>query len=216
MPVQTDLPPEQTDLDDAAELPAGPDGGTDDDIAAVATRSANEESPALAAAVPLQRKINWRRAFVYGFLPALTLVLAITAGVWKWLDTSRRDTQIARIESAQAARESTIAMLSYQPDTVEKDLTGVQTRLNGSFRDAYAKLIRDVVIPGSKQKRISAIANVVAAAPVSATPDHAVVLVFVDQTSSVGNDPPTDTASSVRVTLDKVGERWLISDFTPV
>jgi hypothetical protein len=31
-----------------------------------------------------------------------------------------------------------------------------------------------------------------------------------------GNDPPTDTASSVRVTLDKIGGRWLISAFEPV
>ena len=34
---------------------------------------------------------------------------------------------------------------------------------------------------------------------------------FVNQTITVGNDPPTDTASSVRVTLDKIGGRWLIS-----
>jgi len=32
----------------------------------------------------------------------------------------------------------------------------------------------------------------------------------------VGQDTPTDTASSVRVTLDKVGNRWLISKFDPV
>jgi Mce-associated membrane protein len=37
-----------------------------------------------------------------------------------------------------------------------------------------------------------------------------VVLVFVNQTVAVGNDPPTDTASNVRVTLDKIGGRWLI------
>jgi Mce-associated membrane protein len=33
---------------------------------------------------------------------------------------------------------------------------------------------------------------------------------------TVGNGVPTDTASSVRITLDKVGERWLISKFEPV
>jgi Mce-associated membrane protein len=32
----------------------------------------------------------------------------------------------------------------------------------------------------------------------------------------VGQDAPTDTASSVRVALDKVGDRWLISKFDPV
>jgi Mce-associated membrane protein len=43
-----------------------------------------------------------------------------------------------------------------------------------------------------------------------------VVLAFVDQTTTIGNDAPTDTASSVRVTLDKVDSRWLISGFDPV
>jgi Mce-associated membrane protein len=51
---------------------------------------------------------------------------------------------------------------------------------------------------------------------VSAKPNQAVVLVFVNQTVIVGQDAPTDTASSVRVTLDKVGDRWLIAKFDPV
>ena len=73
-----------------------------------------------------------------------------------------------------------------------------------------------MVIPGAKEKQISAVANVPEAASVSANPDHAVVLVFVNQTVIVGDSAPTDTASSVRITLDKVGDRWLISQFDPV
>jgi Mce-associated membrane protein len=38
----------------------------------------------------------------------------------------------------------------------------------------------------------------------------------VNQTVIIGQDAPTNTASSVRVTLDKVGGRWLISQFDPV
>jgi Mce-associated membrane protein len=60
------------------------------------------------------------------------------------------------------------------------------------------------------------VANVAAAASVSADPSRAVVLVFVNQTITVGNDAPTDTASSIRVTLAKVHDRWLISQFEPI
>jgi Mce-associated membrane protein len=77
-------------------------------------------------------------------------------------------------------------------------------------------LTHDVVIPGAKQKQISAAAAVAAAASVSADPRHAVVLVFVDQTTTVGADKPSDSASSVRVTLDKVDGKWLMSGFDPV
>jgi Mce-associated membrane protein len=77
-------------------------------------------------------------------------------------------------------------------------------------------LTRDVVIPGAKQKNISTVATVPAAAVVSSTPRHAVVLVFINQSAIVDKGAPTDTASSVRVTLEKTGDRWLISAFDPV
>ena len=50
----------------------------------------------------------------------------------------------------------------------------------------------------------------------SATETHAVVLVFINQATTIGNDPPTNTASSVRVTLDKLSDQWLIAGFDPV
>ena len=119
-------------------------------------------------------------------------------------------------ESVQAAIDGTVALLSYRPDTVEKDLEAAKSRLTGTFLDAYTSLTHDVVIPGAKQKQISAVATVPAAASTSATATHAVVLLFVDQTVIVGKEAPTNTASSVRVTLDKVDGRWLISQFDPV
>jgi Mce-associated membrane protein len=132
------------------------------------------------------------------------------------MDNSVRDSERARDTSVQAAKDSTVALLSYKPDTVEQQLTAARDRLTGQFRDSYTSLTHDVVIPGAKQKQISAVATVPAAASVSAKPNHAVVLVFVNQTVIVGRDAPTDTASAVRVTMDKIGDRWLISQFDPV
>jgi Mce-associated membrane protein len=160
--------------------------------------------------------IRWSRAIVYVALPALALLLASAAGFLKWQDGSAREAGVARAESVRAATDSTIALLSYKPDTVEKDLDAARSRLTGSFLNAYTSLTHDVVIPGAKQKQISATATVPAAASTSATENHAVVLLFVNQSVIIGQDAPTSTASSVRVTLDKVGGRWLISQFDPV
>ena len=154
--------------------------------------------------------------FAFGVLPAVALLLALGAGYLKWMDNSVRDSEIARDQSVQAAKDSTIALLSYKPDTVEQQLGAARDLLTGDFRDSYTSLTNDVVIPGAKQKQISAVATVPAMASVSADPRHAVVLVFVNQTVIVGQDAPTDTASSVRVTMDKAGGRWLISKFDPV
>jgi len=159
---------------------------------------------------------RWRRMLVYGVLPTLALLMALGAGYLKWQSGVAHESVLARTQSVQTATESAIAMLSYTPDTAERDLGAARDRLTGPFRDSYSSLVHDVVIPGALQKGVSAVATVPAAASVSTTENRAVVIVFVDQTTTIGNQPPTDTASSVKVTLDKVDSRWLISDFTPV
>ncbi|OBJ45461.1 hypothetical protein A5630_14040 [Mycolicibacterium mucogenicum] len=149
-------------------------------------------------------------------LPAVALLLALAAGFLRWDAASLRSAETGGADAMRAASEGTIALLSYRADTVQKDLDAAKDRLTGTFRDAYTKLTNDVVIPGAKQKQVSAVATVPAAAVSSATADHAVVLLFVDQTVTMGKDAPTNSASSVRVTLDRVGDRWLISQFDPV
>lgn len=163
---------------------------------------------------------QWRpriaRGIAYIVLPVVAFLLAGAAGYLKWVDGTARQAEVARVQSVRAAIDSTVAMLSYRPDTVDTNLAAARDRMTGAFRDSYSSLTHDVVIPGAKQRQISAVATVPAAASVSATPNHAVVLVFVDQTAIVGNDPPTNTASSVKVTLENVRDRWLISQFEPI
>ncbi len=176
----------------------------------------DSESETPAAGTAPEKRFSFAGAVAFGVLPIVALLLAAAAGYLRWEDSSRRDADTARTESVQAAKDSTVALLSYKPETVEKDLGAARDRLTGSFLDAYTQLINNVVIPGAKEKKISALAAVPAAASVSAKPDHAVVLLFVDQTVVVGTDAPTNTASSVRVTLEKVKDRWLISGFDPI
>jgi Mce-associated membrane protein len=156
------------------------------------------------------------RTVAFVVLPAMALLMAVSAGYFQWRDTSARAPATPRADSVAAARDSTIALLSYRPDTVQQQLGNARDRLTGQFQQSYTSLVNDVVIPGAKQKQITAQARVPAAASVSATDRHAVVLVDVDQTVTVGTDAPADTTSSVRVTLEKVGGRWLISAFDPI
>jgi Mce-associated membrane protein len=203
---------EETVTDDATEKADEPTEAADEP-----TEAADEPLKSANAFKPRQ-PINWSRVLAFGLLPALALVLAMAAGFLKWQDNSVRNSDTARIEAVQAAKDTTVKMLSYKPDSVEKDLNDARSLLTGDFRDQYTSLINDVVIPGAKEKQISAVATIPehGAASVSADPNHAVVLLFVNQTVVVGQDAPTDTASSVRVTLDKVGDSWLISKFDPV
>ena len=107
-------------------------------------------------------------------------------------------------------------MLSYKAATVDSDLNAARSKLTAPFLNEYTKLINTQVIPGAKEKQISAAAQVPALASVSADPSHAVALVFIDQTIAAAGQAPATTASSIRVTLDKVDGRWLVSGFDPV
>jgi Mce-associated membrane protein len=168
------------------------------------------------SATKRRRCVRWAHILAFGVLPGLALASAGGAGYLKWQYDSARASATAQIQSVAAANDSTIALLSYRPDTVQSQLTAARERLTGTFRDSYSSLIHDIIIPGAQQKQISATASVPAVGSVTASATHAVVLLFVDQTVTVGTSAPTSTASSVNVTLDKIGDRWLISDFTPV
>jgi Mce-associated membrane protein len=133
--------------------------GTEDHIAAEAIEETSTETGAAQASddvdptgsAPSEGGRRWVRVLAFGVLPAIVLTLGLAVGYAKWLDSSLRDAHLARAESVRAATESTIAMLSYKPDTVDKDLTVARERLTGNFRDAYTKLTHDVVIPGFRR-----------------------------------------------------------------
>ncbi len=158
-------------------------------------------------------RVNWSRVLVYGLVPTFALLLAMAAGLLKWHDSSIRHIERARAQSVAAAKESTDAILTFRFDTIDHDVAATRERLTGAFLDTYTTRARQELIPHAKQERIVASATVPDAAPEITTPNHAVVLVFISQTVKIGDAPPKDTGSSARVTLDKLGERWLISDF---
>jgi Mce-associated membrane protein len=209
-----------TEPESVGETPADPMSSAiavdeiDDIVTSAASAQASE--PHNHQRPPSPRRIGWSRMVAYALLPALALLMASAAGYLKWQDATLREDQAAHPQSVQAAVDGTVALLSYRPETVDKDLEAAKSRLTGKFLDAYTSLTRDVVIPGAKQKQISATATVPAAALTAETATHAAVLLFVDQTVIVGKAAPTNAASSVRVTVDKIDGRWLISQFDPV
>jgi Mce-associated membrane protein len=176
----------------------------------------SEAPPDSAAATGLPRRVRWSGLMAFVVLPVMALFLAGSGGYFKWQDASLRDADTARAEATQVAHDSTVAMLSYGPDDVDEKLGAARQLLTGQFQDSYTALINEVVIPNAKQQRIASTAAVQAVAAVSGNAKHVVALAFVNQTITFGNAAPTNTASSVRVTLDRVGDRWLISRFEPV
>ena len=212
----TDPVADESSLDDLAERDDLADEAEAADEADLLDFEEDEDEDDVAEA-PVERssRFSWTRLLV-AVLPILALILALGVGYLKWLDGTARESRAAAEASVRAASESTIAILSYKPETVDRDLKAAADRLAEPFRQQYTQLVNDVVAPGAKQQHITAVATVPAAASVLATGKHAVVLVFVDQITTIGTDAPTQSTSSVRVSLERVDGRWLISQFDPV
>lgn len=158
---------------------------------------------------------RWRSRAVAVAVAAV--LLAVCASWLLWDASARRGAVRAGADAAQAARDAIVAISSYQPATAGQALdAAAHERLTGTFLDDYTQMIKTVLVPEAVGSKISATATVPAVAVVSAARRHAVVLAYVDQTRSIASGAPEKTTSTVRVTMDNVDGRWLISGFEPI
>jgi Mce-associated membrane protein len=156
-------------------------------------------------------------------VPAVVvLALLLSAGLAAWLYFSQyrpdKQTDTAAAQAAvTAARDGTVALLSYKPDTLDQDFTTAKSHLSGDFLTYYEKFTRDIVTPAARQKAVTTTAQVVGAAVSDLQPKSAVVMVFVNQTTTSKDRPePAMAASTVLVSMTKADGRWLITSFDPI
>lgn len=149
-------------------------------------------------------------------LTAAVLVLAALAGVLYFTQyrPDRRVDDRARAEAQQVAADGATALLTYTPETVFANMAAARELLTGDFKDYHDQLARRVIVPAAMDKKVSATATVTGTGLTSLTDDKAVVLVFLDQSTTIAEQPaPTTTSVGAEVGLQKVDGRWLISEF---
>lgn len=146
------------------------------------------------------------------------LLLALVATGWLWFENTRSDkVEEARPEAIAAVQTQVAEVLSYDHRSVEDDLASAATHLTGDFKDEFAKLTAELIVPAAHSKQISTQAEVTAVGIVKSTADTATTLVFVTQTTtSKGQKESKIDGSRLVVTLKKVGGDWLISALDPV
>ena len=151
----------------------------------------------------------------------LALVAAAGTGVVDVLlrvSAGSRD-QRGRVRSRRSRprADGTVSLLSYSPESLDKDFATAKSKLTGSFLSYYTQFTEQIVAPAAKQKSVKTQASVVRAAVSEMHPDSAVVLVFINQTTESKDRPDASFINSaVRVTLQKIDGGWLISSFDPV
>ncbi|MCV7433599.1 hypothetical protein H7K31_18615 [Mycolicibacterium bacteremicum] len=132
---------------------------------------------------------------------------------WPGQQTDAAAEQVV-IDSASTA---TVTLLSYAPDTLDRDLQRAQELMSGEFLTYYGKFSNEVVAPAVRERGIKASAKVLDVAVMEMHPDSAKVLLFLNQeTTSRDRPEPALTASSVVVSMTKADGNWLISALDPV
>lgn len=183
--------------------------------------------PMTVAATPPDRPAGPLRRVLQGaarFWVVIVLItaLAVTGGVTAWLYVNQyrpdQATGSAAADSAlNAAKDGTVALLSYSPETLNEDFTNAKTHLTGDFLNYYNQFTEQIVTPAATKKSVKTTAAIVNAAVAELHPESAVVLVFLNQTTTSTENPDGSfSTSAVKVGLTKVGDAWLISSFDPV
>jgi Mce-associated membrane protein len=122
-----------------------------------------------------------------------------------------------RSEAAQAGEDAVAQLLSYNWRSLDRQVAKNQDLVTGKFKDDYAQLVNTTIAPTARNKQISSQTSVDRSAIVSSSSDQVVLLMYIDQESSSQLNPSADSASSsVRVTLQKEGDKWKVSEITPV
>ena len=145
------------------------------------------------------------------------LCLPLTAAVVVLLlrEQDAIDAQHARAEAMAAAVGAASDVLSYDYRTLDRDVARAQGDATGLFARQYRQTAESLKQQAAKNR---AIVEATPSMPgvVSATADEVVVLVFVDQASVrqiAGAKTPTTRIdqSRVRMTMTRVGDKWLVS-----
>jgi Mce-associated membrane protein len=143
---------------------------------------------------------------------ALVVVLALTAGALVLRTRSDDRIEQARAAARAAAERHAVTLLSYDHRHLDKDFAAAKKVLTGGFAKDYASTTEKVVRPTAEQVKAVVTAEVASSSVVRAKENRAVVLLFVDQTTtSTRLEGPRVDLNRVRLTLDRTGGQWLVS-----
>lgn len=210
---------DETSVDEAAEISHTAQVEETADFDSAGSSDEDRNAPGLSTrliAVLAKRPSAKRLAALLVVLVVASLALVGSLMHFYYLPDHRADAAAAKA-AVSAASDGTVAVLSYSPDTLDRDFSSAKSHLTGDFLSYYDQFTQQIIVPAAKEKSLKTTAVVLRGAVSTMRPDSATVLLFVNQTTQSKDRPePTVASSSVSVTLTKANGKWLISSFKPV
>lgn len=188
---------------------ATPDDEPDKPDASAAAEAAPAEPPS-----PLGRPTRapaWFAWLIPG-LAALLVVLLVLIVVFGYQTYNASRVDEARTQAVSAATTAAVDVLSYDYRHLDQDFAKARRHLAPAFAEQYDKTTGTVVKPSALKIKAVVSAQVIKGSVVSATKDRVVTLLFVNQTTSstLRSGKRTDL-NRVRMTMERVDDRWLVA-----
>ncbi|MDG3011520.1 h domain protein [Rhodococcus sp. D2-41] len=154
---------------------------------------------------------NRRKVLLASVVAVLVLALAGGVAYLGWNHYQVNQAEQARTDATSAAKAQAEKMFSYDYGNVEKEMAAASNGLTGDFKKQFDTLVKQQVVPAAKEKQLTVKAIVVGQAPISTTPDSAVVLLFVNQIANGNTGPNASfTPSRIKMDMKKVDGNWLV------
>ncbi|PKW26300.1 Mce-associated membrane protein [Phycicoccus duodecadis] len=148
------------------------------------------------------------RAPLVALLVVVLLFAAVASVAFRDHGARERDARAA----TAAARTSLEALLSYDYQTIAAQAQQNTALLTGQFRTEYGQTMQKTIAPVAEKEKAVVRARSYEAGVMGQTPDTVTVEVFLNQAkASTGQAQPSIDQNRVIATMQRVGDRWLIS-----
>lgn len=144
---------------------------------------------------------------------AVALVAVLTcAGYEGWLLFQQHQTDVAAAQALAAAEKYVVTLTSVDSDALDKHVADVLDGSTGEFNNSYARTASGQHSRHVVNDKVKTHGKVVESAVKSATTSKVQVLLMVDQSvSSLATPEPQIDRSRIKMTMDKIDGRWLVS-----
>lgn len=169
-----------------------------------------QEKPASPAPTPTGRVVPaW-------LLAGVAVLTAVVVGLTAWVSTQPSDSAVEDASRAaqSAAERAVVPILSYDARTLDQDQQAARSYLTSDYRAEYDKLF-EVIKQNAPSVGTKVEVQVVASGIVRSGEDRVDVLLFVNRpTTNKQQREPLIYRDQVTLSMEKVGEDWLVDDMT--
>ncbi|MGK5553506.1 hypothetical protein ACSNOI_17985 [Actinomadura kijaniata] len=192
--------------------PADAETDAEDTDEAENTDEAEEDDEGTEAAkAPRSRRSGF--TLLSGVLVAVIVALVVGGTVLGLEFREQKAVEKARQQAVLASNRAAQDLSSYDYRTLDGDFKAATDQTTGKLREQYDKLAQQLKTQAVAQQAV-ATTTVIKVGVVSATPDKVVTLVYANRSTATKDDKEKrlPEALRIRMTMQKVGDRWLASD----